>query len=260
MLFYDGFEGVTAPASLEGAATGTGIFAAPWDVQNDDLGLNGDGSPVDGYNIRNTTPLTGASGNYATGGDAYQGSARSLDRAAAIAINPALANTSGSREVIGGGGLTLDFSGVVRRDQSQQSIRLGVGSGFFGGATTGSNNFGFGFGDSDENGFIDVFSRGQVFNSTVQLVNGTSYFISVQAAFAPEGTAANLTLSIDGVAAGVLPTLDATFSELAFYGQNGANRTSVDNLSLAIVPEPGSLVLGVIGVLGIAARRRRSNS
>jgi hypothetical protein len=263
-LFFDGFEGVTAPASLEGAATGSGIFAAPWNVQNDDLGLDGpttggvqSGSPVAGYNIRNTTPLTGASGNYATGGDGYQGANRILDREAAIAINSGLGD--GSTTSIGGGGVTLNFSGVLRRDENQQSIVLGLGSFAFGSGVNSANT-GFGFGDVDNNGFIDVFSRGQTFNSPIALVNGTSYLINVQAAFAQTGTAANLTLSVNGVFAGTLATTNATFNELGFYGQNGPNRTSVDNLSLSVVPEPSSLALGVIGVLGIVARRRRSNS
>ena len=254
-LFFDGFEtslpSATNAVPLEGAATGTGIFAEPWQVQNDD-------SSIPGYNIVNATSLTRESGNYAIGGDSYQGSARTLDRAAAVAIAPGLANLSGTTEVIGGGGLTLEFSGVIRRDAGQRPIPVNLGTNFFGGATSGSANTGFGFGDEDENGFIDVFSRGTTFNSPIALTLGMSYNVTVRAVFAETGTAAALTLFVDGVQVGALATLNGTFREVGFYGGNGVNSSSVDNLSLSVVPEPSSIALGALGVLGLVARRRRS--
>jgi len=234
-VFTENFEGVATGTLLRGAATGSGVFVGPWQNQGDS----------EGYKIVNNTPLNPGGGNYAIGGSAYTGAARELSEDAAFLIDPDLrydpdSNPFDGNEAIGGNDRNYIFSASVRKDVAGQAILVSLGTAFFDGGGLNIANTRVGLGDGNGNGFIDIYSGGAVVDSTIPFVLGTTYKISVAIDFDATGTGATLVLTVDGVlTTASLVTTDGTFRELGYYGGNGANRSSVDDIKVDLV-EPSS--------------------
>jgi hypothetical protein len=276
------FDTSTTAAPLSGATTGTG-FGMPWFVQNSDRS-------TPGYNITATTPLVPGGGNYAIGGDAFQGTGRVFDGTDA---GPFAANglrngdfdggNQGSNNRLGTPGSSLLISANFRVDVGsgdQKYLQIGRDSNLrFG---NNNDNAAIVIGDVDGSAaasrFYTLSSNGTDVTSTAPYTVGTSDLLIVRVDYAATGVgdpsattfAVPATLSLfvnpadplnpSGTPAATLLSTDATFSGLGFYGGNGAGQSSFDNFSVSVappVPEPvGLSALGLAAALTTLRRRR----
>ncbi len=181
-------------------------------------------------------------------------------------------------------GLTATSFGQFANPQSSGAT-VDAGRGFTGGALAVGQTFSFDWGtnfDTDGNGNKgwSLYSGGLGGTQLINVNQGWSQTITIDdgggatTLFANYGTQA-MTISIEQLAGGLriyatgrdgVETYDNTFTGVSgvdsfkFYSTelgSGDNRQQYFN-NLAVVPEPSTIVLGVVGVLGLAMARRRA--
>ena len=232
LLASDAFSGSTG--ALNGQSSGTG-WSDAWNTQNGD-------SSVPGYNVSNASSLSysnlATSGNYATGGSAYQTTGRGLDVSSNGAFSAYLANGQ-----VGKAGTTLWVSALLRKDSdTDQEVSLSLhNSGISWCTGCASSLIGMGyFGSSSNNGGTRYWSLkigGTVYPSSVQMTVGQTTLLVLRIDF---GTTNTLNLyanpaSLGGDAPSSSSVQQQTssalaFQSLAYYGGDGPNQSSLDEL------------------------------
>ncbi len=281
ILATEDFSGVTltgGPILLAGVNDGTGWSTAKnrnslngWYQQN----LPAAGKGIPGYNVSDTTPLTGAdNNNYAAGGYNYQGSGRSFDLSSTGTFATAgLITTNPTTHVstIGVAGATILVSALVRSDNGNPPFVFGLSGnaeGAFG--TAGYANAAFGYAASNTNNdwTLDSTNGTTTLTNTVSnvaFVKGTPAELVMEVQYTT-GTAANLSLWVNPAGySGSNPTIplgtpnatfastNATFTDLFFGGTHGTGGASFTDLVVATpsasIPEPATL--GLMAVMGV---------
>ncbi len=228
-LAYESFSG--PPGALNAVSTGAG-WSGPWSTQNGS-------TTVPGYNVATASPLGYAnfqtSGNYAVGGDSYQTVGRGLDISPGGAFNDYL-----SGGLIGGAGRTLWFSTLLRKDAAtndENSINLHAGTPAW---FVANQLVGIGyFGSPSNSGGASYWSlklAGSVYRSQVEIVIGQTALLVLRMDFGAANTVALYVNPTLGGNPPPAPSASATissaisFQSLAYYGGDGANRSSIDEI------------------------------
>lgn len=230
LLAFEPFTGGTSALNSTGSGTG---WSGPWATQNGSTN-------TPGYSLTQSSllqyPGLLSTGNHAIGGDAYQTTGRGFDTSASGAFS---GNLNGG--VIGAPGTTLWMSILVRKETSTDdecSIALHPGTpvwyvtaplvaiGYFGGSSNqGSTRF------------WSLKAAGAVIKTNVPVSAGETALLVLRLDFASSTTVA---LYVNPGQLGGTPPASASaqtviasssgFRSLAYYGGNGANQSSIDEI------------------------------
>ena len=224
----------SAPGALNGTGSGSG-WSGTWQTQN---GSNA----VPGYNIASASPLSLAgtsNGGYATGGDNWQTTGRSLDTTSGGAFASFLA-TDGS---IGKPGSTLYVSVLMRKDvntEDEMSVTLNPGSGVPWWVSSPGISLGH-FGSASDAAGVRYWSLrvgGTVYRTTVPLVVGQAAQLVCRIVF---GTTTTVALFVNPpssalpatAAASATTTTSVSFRSLEWNAGTTSGESSLDEIRFA---------------------------
>ncbi|GCE12262.1 hypothetical protein [Tengunoibacter tsumagoiensis] len=234
LLASDPFSGSTG--ALHGQNTGTG-WSGAWAEQNGK-------TTVPGYNVSSGSALSFStlqtSGNYATGGLSYESAGRSLNVSATGPFSSYLTNGQ-----IGQLGSTLWVSTLLRKDANddqENSLTFHNSStNWCSGCASSSISVGY-FGSASNSGglrYWGVKLGGTVFKSNVQVQVGQTALLVMRIDFSPN-TSASLYVNPSSLGnsapssanAQATSNLAVTFQSLAYYGGDGSNQSSLDEIRI----------------------------
>lgn len=196
-------------------------------------------------------------------------------------------NTSGAAVTFDNGRFSLNHDFATDANSYNQALQISFdayASGFsdasgWGSFTVGSAQNVFAFDGGSKFGFLfrqSDFAQIYAFSSsTLNNLGDTNYAsyssdsftillsdtAGTGSAFNGNGSVAKLYVGGNLISSNTLDQLSVGDGYLSFVGMPagwgaGAGQSNIDNLSIAVVPEPGTALLGGLGLLGLLRRRR----